>query len=161
VPRRRPVERGCGLTHRNQVYTLLVVYRAVAWLIISALIAAPGGLSTLHTHAYTDHDHPEHHHGPAVHDYHHLESRAEARSESGDGLPHLESCDPGEHVVSIVLACAVTPQVLIAAAECGSAILIAPLIASQRTSDVRDVRVHGPPFRNQAPPRAPPLILHT
>jgi len=130
------------------------VHRALALLLIPALIATSGVASLLHTHAYDDHDHPEHHHGLSAHGHH-----AEP-AHPDDGLPHLEGCDPGKHTVSFAFVCATPPQVHAVDAEL--CLPASPVLELQPGRAVRhtDVRVHGPPPRTQASPRAPPLIAH-
>jgi hypothetical protein len=83
----------------------MAVHRVLALLLISALIATTGVVSSLHTHAYDDHDHPEHHHGPAAHEHHAVPAHPD------DGIPHLEGCDPGKHAVPFAFVCAAPPQV--------------------------------------------------
>ena len=130
------------------------MHRVLALLLIPALIAIPGVLSSLHTHAYDDHDHPEHRHGLAAHDHDPVPAHPD------DGIPRLEGCDPGKHVIPFAFVCAAPPQV-----HAGDAELTLPSSPSsdlqvERTVRHTDVRVHGPPPRTQASPRAPPLIAH-
>jgi hypothetical protein len=131
------------------------VHRALALLLIPALIATSGVASLLHTHAYDDHDHPEHHHGLSAHEHH------AALSHPDDVLPHLEGCDPGRHTVSFAFVCAAPLQVHAVDAELTLPATPAPGKQIERSVRHTDVRVHGPPLRTQASPRAPPLIAHT
>ena len=113
--------------------------------------------SALHTHSYTSHGHPEHRHGPAAHEHpqpalHHDEH------EDHDAV-HLESCDPGQHAVSVTVACPPLPRVDALDRQSEHATSVGRLVLLRAVQTVRDVRVHGPPFRTQAPPRAPPLTL--
>jgi hypothetical protein len=41
-------------------------------------------------------------------------------------------------------------------ADCGGTFRLAALTRLERCHPVRDIRVHGPPARTHAPPRAPP-----
>jgi hypothetical protein len=127
------------------------VHRALALLLIPALIGTSGVMSLLHTHAYDDHDHPEHHHGLSAHEH------STAPSHPDDGTAHLEGCDPAQHVVSFVFVCAAPPQLHAVDAEL--TLPATPDVKTQIERGVRhtDVRVHGPPPRTQSSPRAPPL----
>lgn len=124
----------------------------MALLLIPALIAIPGVLASLHTHAYDDHDHPEHHHGLSAHDHEAVPVHPD------DGLPRLEGCDPGQHVISFAFVCAVPPQVHAVDAEITLPASPGSDFQVERTARHTDVRVHGPPPFSQASPRAPPLI---
>jgi hypothetical protein len=135
-----------------------MVRRLVAVLLGLAL-AYMGHVSALHTHFYTDHDHPEHHHGPAAHDHdgdHHV-----FKTHSEENAPAVKPCDPGRHAVALTVGCAALTHPHTGAAECGTAAIPDPLIPSLPATTLTDVRVHGPPARTQGPPRAPPLILHS
>ncbi|HEY7443164.1 MAG TPA: hypothetical protein VH701_12145 [Vicinamibacterales bacterium] len=127
------------------------MYRVLALLLIPALIAIPGAGSLLHTHAYTDHDHPEHHHGLAAHEHY------EVRAHPDDNSAHLEGCDPGKHVVRFSSLCVAVPQVHVVVALFNVPALSAPSFRPLLTVRYPDVRVHGPPPHPQSPPRAPPL----
>lgn len=126
--------------------------RALASLLIPALIAASGVLSLLHTHTYNDHDHPEHHHGLAAHEHH------AGPAHPDDGTAHLEGCDPARHVVSLAVFCAQPPQVHAAHAEVTLPATLSPEVQIERCVLHTDVRVHGPPPRTESSPRAPPVI---
>jgi len=131
------------------------VRRVVAILLGVALVSTVGQASALHTHAYTDHDHPEHHHGLAAHEHH----QSAPHQDEGDAGMHLESCDPGQHTVSFVMGCASLPQMHAIDAEFESLSIVEPLAPLRSISEVTDTRVHGPPPRTQAAPRAPPLNI--
>jgi hypothetical protein len=124
----------------------------LALLLIPALTATSGVASLLHTHDYTDHDHPEHHHGLAAHEHH------TAPSHPDDGVAHLEGCDPGKHTTSFTFVCAPPPHVHAVDAEITLLASPTPKLQIERTVRYAEVRVHGPPLRTQASPRAPPLI---
>jgi hypothetical protein len=130
------------------------VHRVLTLLLIPALIAMSGVASLLHTHAYVDHDHPEHHHGLAAHEHHTMPARPD------DGTPHLEGCDPGEHAVSFAFICAAPPHV--DAVDAAVSLPASPSAELQIERAVRhiEVRAHSPPSRTQASPRAPPAALH-
>jgi hypothetical protein len=129
------------------------VHRALASLLIPALIATSGVVSLLHTHAYNDHDHPEHHHGLAAHEHH-----AEPSHPDDDGLAHVEGCDPGKHAVSFAFVSASPPQVHGVDAENAPPAPLIPELQIARAVRYADLRVHGPPARTQSSPRAPPVI---
>jgi hypothetical protein len=131
-----------------------VVRRLVAILLGLILASTVGQVSALHIHAYADHDHPEHQHGLATHEH-----NPSASHHDDDGL-RLESCDPGQHAVPLVMDRTPLPQVQSIQIECPTPISVEPLLPLRSVSDVTEVRVHGPPPRTQAPPRAPPLNLH-
>jgi hypothetical protein len=128
------------------------VHRALASLLILALIATFGVVSLLHTPAYTNNDHPEHQHGLAAHEH------AAEPSDPDDGTAHLEGCDPGTHAVSFAFVCATPPQIHAVAAESMQPASLTPEWRSERAIGFADVRVHGPPLRTQSSPRAPPVI---
>jgi len=142
-----------GLTPVLSFHTLPVVRRSFAILLGCMLSVTSGQVPALHVHAYIDHDHPEHHHGLAAHDH------APPVLHHSDAAPRLESCDPGEHVVSLVLGCAPLPDNMVITGVCPRATAIASLVPLRSVGDVTDVRVHGPPSRTQLAPRAPPLRL--
>jgi hypothetical protein len=139
------------LTTRPPLHTLGMVHRFGTILLGLVLASTSGQVSALHIHAYTDHDHPEHHHGPASHEHH-----RSAPDQDVDG-PHLESCDPAQHALSLTMGCAPLQQVPVLDAESASPSTLEPLIPIRAVHDLTDVRVHGPPPRTHAPPRAPPL----
>lgn len=102
-------------------------------------------------HAYSDHDHPEHQHGLAPHEH------PQPAPHQDDEEMHVESCDPGQHAVSLVMGCAPLTRVMVIDAERVKPTVIEPLVPLRSIRDVTDVRAHGPPPRTQAAPRAPPL----
>ena len=137
------------------------VYRSVAILLALVLASTSGQVSALHIHAYTDHDHPEHDHGLAAHEHqpparHHDDDEDVIHE---DDVIRLESCDPGQHAVSITMGSAPLPQVHAIDGESATPATVAPLVQLRSEHHVTDVRVHGPPTRTQAAPRAPPLIV--
>jgi hypothetical protein len=127
------------------------VHRVLALLLVPALIATSGVSFALHTHAYTDHDHPEHHHGLSVHHHDGTPTRA------ADGSARLDECDPAQHKVSFALACAAPRQYHAVVAEVGPPASLSPELQVEPAGVNLDVRVHGPPPGTQASPRAPPL----
>jgi hypothetical protein len=149
-----PPEGGRVLTSFRLSHRLIVVQRVVALLLIPALMATSGVGSLLHTHVYTDHDHPEHHHGLAAHEHYLTPTHPDA------GVTRVEGCDPGIHTVSFASLCAAVPQVPVVVAEFREPGLQAPDLQSWQPIGYADVRVHGPPSRSQASPRAPPVALH-
>jgi hypothetical protein len=141
------------LTLPATLHTLSFVHRPIAFLLGLVLASTSGQVSALHIHLYTDHDHPEHHHGLAAHEHH----RSAPHHDKEDGAVHLESCEPGLHAVSITMGCAALPPVHAVNAECANPTIVEPLVPVRSFHPVTEVRVHGPPPRTQAPPRAPPL----
>jgi hypothetical protein len=129
------------------------VQRLLAVVLGMTLAASAGQSPAAHTHLYRDHDHPEHHHGPAAHEH-----QIDATHDSGEGV-HLESCDPGEHAVAIVLFVVPPPQAPAVDAEFVAPAPAAPALQLQHTVDITDIRVHGPPRRSQSSPRAPPISI--
>jgi hypothetical protein len=129
-------------------------------------MAAPAAAASLHVHDYADHDHPQHHHGPASHEHEHgrhdespasssMHTRGLERHEPAGNL--LESCDPGRHTIAVKMSCAPSPQLHLGLAELSGSVSI-PLPAPARVMrSFRDIRVHGPPFDPRIPSRAPPL----
>jgi hypothetical protein len=131
-------------------HRLIAVPRFLALLLVFALTATSSVAALVHTHAYRDHDHPEHHHGLSAHEHY------GPASHPRDGVARLEGCDPGKHTVSFIFISA-APQTQALDAELtflASAILE---IHSEGIVRDRDVRVHGPPVPRQSSPRAPPL----
>ncbi len=125
----------------------------MATLLGLALVAASTHVSALHIHDYTDHDHPEHHHGLAAHEHH------AAESHEADAGVHLETCAPGQHAISFVFVCSAPQQAHAVDAEVVSPTITEPELPRHQAFDITDVRVHGPPPRTQASPRAPPLTI--
>jgi len=158
---RDALRRLCGLvdsarlTGPMPLHRLWCVRRLIAILIGVAVAASFGQPAALHLHVYTDHDHPEHHHGPAAHEHHH-----HGKAHADEGLPRLASCEPGVHAVSVTLSAVVAPHVDVVAATDGSISVLAPPGRLERAIEIIDVRAHSPPSETQAPPRAPPLISH-
>jgi hypothetical protein len=121
------------------------------------LASAAGQVSLLHIHLYSDHDHPEHHHGLAAHEH----NRPAEHHDDGDHdqAVHLESCDPGQHAIALTMACGPQPPAQ-AVDGVGRSLILDGLLAPIRSvTELTDVRVHGPPPLTEAPPRAPPLIF--
>jgi hypothetical protein len=136
-------------------YTGLVRH-LVAIVVGVAFAATAFQVSTLHTHAYVAHGHPEHDHAPAAHE--HPQPVAHHDADDDDAV-HLESCDPGQHVVSVTAGCPPPPRVDVFDAPSAHTRSLHPLVLLRSAHSVTDVRVHGPPPRAQASPRAPPLTF--
>src|SRR5688572_28078879 len=105
-------------------------------------IGATAQVSSLHTHSYTEHAHPEHHHGPAAHEH----PQTAAHQDDDDDAAHLESCDPGEHVVSVRTTCPPLRHVGAFDVPSSNVRLVDPLVLLRSAHTVTDVRVHGPPL---------------
>ena len=143
------------LTLGHRLTYTRVVPRVIPVVLGLVLASTSGQVSALHIHAYTDHDHPEHHHGLAAHEHH----RSAPHHDEDHDAVHLESCDPGQHAVSVTMGCAPVPHVDAIDAQCANSSLVEPLVPVRSVQPFTDVRVHGPPPLTQAPPRAPPLIF--
>lgn len=139
------------LTNAPSSHRLIVVHRVLALLLVPALIATSAVSFALHTHAYTNHHHPEHHHGLSVHHHDGTPTRA------ADAAARLDECDPAQHTVSFAFACAAPPQAHAVDAELDLPTALSPELQIEPAVGDADVRVHGPPSRAQASPRAPPL----
>lgn len=142
-------------SNEGRTYTLVVRRLLVSSLAI-AFAATSSGVSTLHTHVYLEHDHPEHHHGLASHEHH--TSRVAHTQDDEHGVIG-ESCeDPGEHAVSISTGAvsSASPELIAAKAAC--AFVGAALVPTRSLVDRHDVRAHGPPSHRTVPARAPPSI---
>jgi hypothetical protein len=131
-------------------HRLINVYRLVALLLVPALMATSATTSLVHTHAYSDHDHPEHHHGLSAHEHHGTAPHGR------DGVARLEGCEPGQHTVSLTFVSA-APQIHTLDVE----LTVAPsgtsnLEPAEIVHD-NDVRVHGPPGPPESSPRGPPF----
>ena len=149
----------CSVRHRLLTFftgslRLIPVKGVLAVLLIPAMIATSGAVASLHTHAYNDHGHPEHHHGLAAHEHHAVPVQLD------DGMPHVEGCDPGKHAIPFAFVCAAPPQVHPVDAANSAPAAPTPALRIERAVRYTEVRVHGPPPRTQPSPRAPPLIAH-
>ena len=127
--------------------------RLLAVITLAALATSP--LVGTHVHRYADHDHPEHHHGPAVHSH---ERHGDHQPAATTASSRLAPCAPAAHEVALQTACGTAavdrlgmPAVLedrTGPSGCRSRMLIR----------LTDVRVHGPPPRTRTSPRAPPVV---
>lgn len=127
----------------------------LAALLVPALITASGFVSPLHVHEHGDHDHPEHHAGPASHVH------APARpNHDDDGRAHLDGCDPGRHAVAFNFISGVPSQHIAQPAEASRPAAVTPDLVIERSIRHHEVRAHGPPRRGCCPPRAPPVTDH-
>jgi hypothetical protein len=136
------------------------VRRLTAPLLVLAMLALSGGAPLLHLHAYGDHEHPEHQHGLAAHEHRHAVHPAHD-TDAVEGSDHatVESCEPGQHTVSLVMRGTTVTVFTIAMVEAESAASASPSRPSIANAPFEDVRVHGPPRRSRLPARAPPLDL--
>jgi len=131
----------------------LVAVRRIAAVVLGLAVASSGLQPGLHVHAYTDHDHPEHHHGPAVHDHDEIEQHDEA------GDVRLDECDPAQHVLTLAALCVAAPELSLFDDALKPSAIRAPRLSSLVASHLTDVRVHGPPLDARLAPRAPPVSL--
>jgi hypothetical protein len=123
-----------------------------------ALLAGTGSLPLLHVHLYGEHDHPDHHHGPALHSHGHraLEQAAPGR---GPARPQVGPCGPDAHVLALQATLAPSPDYplsLLVPAKAAPALAAAPL---RPLVARREVRAHSPPGLTDSPLRAPPSHL--
>ena len=141
-------------------YTTGVQSLAAVFLTVSLLSAA--GSAALHVHRYAGHDHPEHHHGPAAHEHHQAAPRHEHDFPNTKHAPRPEwtPCDPGQHALSLTIACATPPYGFTLVAQCEPMGTVAAARDHGPAVAFTDARAHGPPTCTQAPPRAPPLSTH-
>lgn len=109
------------------------------------------GRASMHVHAYTGHDHVDHHHGPATHDH---DRHAPA---NGDG-ERFPSCDPGAHAIFLASATTTVPTAAVFSVPFDSVELyaVAPECACCGPVYAIDVRQHSPPRCTPQSPRAPP-----
>src|SRR5688572_22365501 len=119
--------------------------------------------SSLHVHEYIGHDHPDHHHGPAVHDHDHP-ATADRDHHDDEDRDHpawqADPCEPGRHAVTIGAACACIPRAQVDLAELPGPAVVLAGAPIRSTVPFTDVRVHGPPFGARTPARAPPFSPH-
>ena len=137
--------------------------RFVALVLASAVAVSSAAVSRLHVHEYVGHDHPDHHHGPAIHEHEHSPSLEPGHhTAEADHQPGIdaESCDPGHHAVSVTTACAYTQYAHADLAELPGPAVFAPSGPMRSALPITDVRVHGPPFDPRIPSRAPPVFPH-
>jgi hypothetical protein len=127
--------------------------RLIAVITLSALATSP--LVGTHVHRYADHDHPEHHHGPALHSH---EGHRDRHALNAAGSYQLAPCDPADHEVALQAACGTAVyhhEGMLAVLDDGPG-------TSERPDGIlirlADVRVHGPPARTRTRPRAPPVV---
>ncbi len=141
----------CYLTASSPPHKLGSVERLIGGLVALVLTMSPGQVPQLHIHWYTDHDHPEHHHGLAAHEH----SVSGARTTGADLL--LKDCDPSRHKITFSFACAAPPRASWLDAELVTPVVRAPEPPPLHSLvDLTEIRVHGPPPRTQSTPRAPP-----
>jgi hypothetical protein len=121
------------------------------------MLAVGGSVPFLHAHTYSEHDHPEHRHGPAAHQHRHAQTIVDRHH--GDDRPTIESCEPGQHAVSLVMRGTTVSVFSIAMIETESPTGVSPTRSLIAFARFEDVRVHSPPDRPRPPARAPPLAL--
>jgi hypothetical protein len=137
------------------------VRRLLALVLAVATFSSVGTVASLHVHEYVGHDHPEHHHGLAVHD-HDADSRIEGGHHGDVDDDHelsieAVSCRAGRHAVGIRTTWTNVHQVHVDLAEIPGPALVIPAPLNRPGFAITDVRVHGPPSLRQLPARAPPV----
>ena len=134
--------------------------RLAACAIVKALVLSAAVAPLAHVHEYVGHDHPEHHHGPAVHGHeqstHAVPDHHSIADNDHDPAIEAESCDAGRHVIGVTMASACAPQVDVDMAELPGPTVSAASAPIESAAPLTDVRVHGPPYDSRIPARAPP-----
>lgn len=118
-----------------------------------------GSAALQHVHAYTDHAHAEHHHGPESHahivvTYHH---DSESHAPHGDAA-RIEGCDRGEHAVSVTVTYVTPRPDHVPGPVTLETTLAPPPERAWCHVAPSDVRAHSPPRLTDAPLRAPPVV---
>ena len=134
--------------------------RLVATVLVQALVLTIAMSSSWHLHAYSDHDHPDHHHGPATHE-HRVTADLPEHSADQDGI-RVETVpgddDPGRHALSFSTGATCGHRVEITVAIVPGPALMDPGAPTWSALAPTDVRAHGPPLTASTSPRAPPLL---
>jgi hypothetical protein len=134
-----------------------VVIRVLAGLVAAAMLLASGPGVPWHVHEYWGHDHADHRHGPAAHS-HTADADRHGGTFSADHGPAIESCDPGEHAVSVVFEFVGCDTQRAPLAVVFATVRMTPPDVAGLSAAPSDVRAHGPPQVAAAPLRAPPLV---
>lgn len=143
-----PSQRAGTLTGPSlRPYTYLV-RRLQAAVVVVAVILFGTQAAALHVHAYVDHDHTEHHHGPDAHDH-------EIATES-DEPAHVSSCDPSAHLISVSYTACPGSDVSPDGVALVEVAVAAETSAVARAVEPLDTRGHGPPGTRCNSLRAPP-----
>jgi hypothetical protein len=134
------------------------VHRIAAVLVGVVLLVGNLALPLLHVHLYGDHDHAEHHHGPALHGHEHATQSHPVRRGEPAG-PLMGPCEPDAHVLALTATLAPSPdQVFVPAIAPATTVVANP--APPRPFVTRlEVRAHSPPGLTDSPLRAPPHAL--
>ena len=135
--------------------------RLVAIVLVQTLVLTMATASSWHLHAYSDHDHPDHHHGPASHEHRvtadavpHAEHSADQDSIRVEPVPQD---DPGRHALGFSTGATCGQRVEITVAILPGPALMDPGAPTWSALAPTDVRAHGPPATVCTSPRAPPL----
>jgi hypothetical protein len=135
------------------------VFRASAAVLVVAVLSISVSATLQHVHEYADHDHAEHHHGPALHPHPVAEHHDRPGFRVSDRGSELEGCDPGDHAVSVVFLCASPEPLNPPIPVMSDAVVVAPPPEPAAIGVApADVRAHSPPRLTDAPLRAPPLV---
>jgi hypothetical protein len=114
-------------------------------------------LPLLHVHLYGDHDHAEHHHGPAFHVHEHAQAQS-----VGSAVPRgplLGPCAPDAHVAARTATLATSPDSLVVPALAPAVTVAANPVPPRPFMARPEVRAHSPPGLTDSPLRAPPHPL--
>jgi hypothetical protein len=139
------------------------VRRLLASLVAFAVVFSTTAVSSLHVHAYSDHDDASHHHGLASHEHQASSSERPSHGEDADHddeAPHVEACERDLHVVPIVtMSCADAVPLSIDMVPASGRLLLTDPADRRVAVPFSDVRVHGPPGLNTLSLRGPPSLL--
>jgi hypothetical protein len=131
------------------------VHRLITIVACVALLAGNESLPLLHVHAYADHDHPAHHHGPAFHGRAHDAADHHASATAPRG-PQVAPCEPDAHLLSLRAVAATQPPQHVHVAAAPVALFAFTRVLTPPLGARDEVRAHSPPGLTDSPLRAPP-----
>ena len=131
--------------------------RIAAVLASVVLVLGNGALPLLHVHLYDDHDHAEHHHGPAFHVHGH--AQAQPAYPAVPTGPLVGRCAPDAHVLALTATLASSPDQLVVPALAPAVTVVANHAPPRPFVARPEVRSHSPPGLTDSPLRAPPHSL--
>lgn len=131
--------------------------RLVALVLAVSLASVSGSSLPRHIHVYGEHDHAQHHHGPAVH--WHAHHAPEHGPQGARQTLSVEGCEPGVHAMALAFAGVEPPSPHTPPPADVQELVLGFPEPAWRAVVPHEVRVHGPPGLSLAPPRAPPPIL--
>jgi hypothetical protein len=131
------------------------VGRSSTILACAALLAGNALLPLLHVHAYADHDHPTHEHGPALHAHGHRAIDHHPRAATSTGT-FVAPCEPDAHVLSLRAVAATPTSLSVHIAVSPVAPFLVREVSAPLLEGRDEVRAHSPPGLSDSPLRAPP-----